>query len=134
MAKRESIIQAEILLAISAGFHWLGLRAWRQNAGTARSMDGSRTIKLAPKGASDIVGSFRGRMIAPEVKQPGKSLRREQSDFRREMIAAGALPFVWTSAEQAVEELIQAFDLEEHRAEIETRARKPLAARKKKGC
>lgn len=128
--KPESEIQSEILLALSDAFHELGGTFWRQNAGTAKSLDGRRTIKLAPKGASDIVGTFMGRMVAPEIKRPRKKPTEEQLTFRDRMIAGGAAPFVWTSAEQAIDEMIRSFGLEDQRDEILARSvgpQSPLA-------
>lgn len=77
-------------------------RAWRQNAGLALSPHGGRLIRLAPAGASDLVGivatpchcgcgRIYGLHLAIEVKGDRGRQRKEQRDFERMIARLGGV-------------------------------------------
>lgn len=98
--KSESQIQAEIMLALSNAGH----RVWRSNAGSVRNEQGY-TIKLFPKGFSDLIGVRKGdaKTFFIEVKNEKGRLRPEQAKFLKFMDEFGAITGVCRSAEEALE-------------------------------
>ena len=81
MATGHTDLINSILLALSKTGK---ITAWRNETGTARSMDGHRIIRFGLKGSSDIIGiADSGRFIAIECKLGRDQLREEQINFRR---------------------------------------------------
>lgn len=58
-----------------------------------------------PKGVSDILGCYRGRMLAIEVKAPGYHPSKDQMIFIDNVIAAGGIAFIAYSVEDVIENL-----------------------------
>lgn len=52
-----------------------------------------------PRGLPDIIGCYRGRFVAFEVKRPGEAPRKIQGKVMRTLKAAGALTAVVYSVE-----------------------------------
>lgn len=102
----ESQIQKLIL-------QWLSMQgptvmAWRQNAGMMFSQDKdgkSHGIRLGVVGISDIIGIWKGRPLAIEVKKPKGKVTVYQSDFIRRFNTAGGIAFVAHSLEEVQEHL-----------------------------
>jgi Holliday junction resolvase len=75
------------------------LRVIHQRGGWAFKTHGSGFTR---RGIPDIVGAYKGRAIALEVKQPGRQPTRIQQHELARAAAAGAAAFVVTSVEQAL--------------------------------
>ena len=56
-------------------------------------------------GVPDIIGTFKGRLIAVEVKRPGKVPTKLQQAFIDKLNATGAISFVATCVEDVEKEL-----------------------------
>lgn len=97
----EGRIQDEIRLALGRE---PDLILFRNNVSTAMMPNGQYVaFGVGGKGASDLVGAFRGRAVFVEVKRPGQSLRPEQVTFRRLVESKGCIYVVLHSAEEAVQ-------------------------------
>lgn len=86
--------------------HWLSLRKclfWIQQAGKIPGR--INRSKFLRNGISDILGVWEGKMLAIEVKVPGKKPSPEQVQFIDDVNAAGGIAFVATSIEDVVREL-----------------------------
>jgi len=58
-----------------------------------------------PKGVSDILGCFEGKLLAIEVKMPGREPSLEQLYFIANVNNAGGIGFVAYSVEDVIEKL-----------------------------
>lgn len=96
-AKRESTIQGSILKALrTQGGWWLNVHGGNP---------------YMPRGLPDIIGCFRGRFFAFEVKRPGEKPTPLQKATLARMAAAGAKTAVVTSAAEAVRALEEKDDV-----------------------
>jgi hypothetical protein len=70
-------------------------RAWQNDTGCAKSMDGSRTISFGLKGSSDIIGIHHtGKFIACEIKIGKDKLRPEQEAFKNMILKMNGYYFI----------------------------------------
>ncbi len=77
---------------------------WRQNAGSFIVQNGrgkQRMIKVGQKGISDIIGCWRGRFLAIEVKSKSKPTQF-QLDFLYEINSRGGIGFVAYNLEDVI--------------------------------
>lgn len=92
----EQSIQTAILARLSYlkdGFFW------RQNSGLIQQQDkygNTRVWRAGIPGISDIIGVYRGRFVAIEVKRPGKKPTLEQEQFMQQVRNSGGIAFVCT--------------------------------------
>ena len=95
-------LERDVLRACLEALRARGIFAWRQNQGVARFAAAggrSRFVRFAGvSGLPDILGLLApsGRLLAVEVKAPGRRPSREQLEFLRQLSVRGALAF-WTS-------------------------------------
>ena len=75
--------------------------AWRNNTGRR----GHVTYGLCT-GSSDIIGIYRGKFLAIEVKVPGKHAEPDQKEFLNIVTGAGGIGFVAHSVDEVREKLI----------------------------
>lgn len=87
MIPSESVVQAEILLAIG---RMPGLLAWRNNSGALPSRTG-RVVRFGLVGSPDILACYRGRFIGIEVKSSTGRQRDAQINFQRAFERSGGL-------------------------------------------
>lgn len=94
------------------------VRLWRQNSGSAVSVDGLRAIALAPPGASDLVGLASipchcdcgrryGVHLAVETKSARGRQRDAQIDFQRAIEFRGGIYVLARSSEDVFKALYQ---------------------------
>ena len=106
--QRESEIQKAILELLQV----LGIPAWRANTGAVKaSYNGrDRFIRFGPKGQSDILAILppSGKIMAVEVKRPGKKASMEQEAFLNLVTRTGGLAFVASSPQDVVQALSRA--------------------------
>lgn len=69
---------------------------WRENSGMVRSEYGGkiRHWRAGIKGISDIMGVYKGYLVAIEVKRPGKKLSLFQQAFMNRVRDCGGIAFV----------------------------------------
>lgn len=89
-----------------------GIFAWRQNSGGGRyprKGGGEWFVPFASirkgkplSGLSDILGIFRGRMLAVECKMPGEVPTAEQQAFLDRVAAEGGLAIVARSVDDVI--------------------------------
>ena len=104
----EADIVRSIMLALSKGT----VRLWRNNVGKLPDAQGRWVTYGLGVGSSDLIGVSMqangiGRMVAIEVKAPGKKATTAQKDFIDCVIAMGGQAGVAHSVEEAVEILRQ---------------------------
>ena len=58
-----------------------------------------------PKGVSDIIGCYKGRFLAIEVKKPGGKLTLMQAKFLAQVEDAGGIAFVARSLDDVINKL-----------------------------
>lgn len=56
-------------------------------------------------GVADIIGCFKGKYLAIEVKTPGKNPTPHQQNFLNQVIYAGGLAFVARSVDDVIQRL-----------------------------
>lgn len=91
MAVEHSNLIKKTLLALST---LPRTRAWQNDTGIGRSMDGQRIIKFGLKGSSDILGISKSRFIAIEIKIGKDKQREEQLAFQKMIEMCGGLYFL----------------------------------------
>jgi hypothetical protein len=87
--------EAEITAAIRAYLGIRGVWHWKVWQGPMSQ----------PKGVSDILGAYRGRLLAIEVKRPGKNPTPDQQRFLDRVKIEGGVSFVACSVADVMENL-----------------------------
>lgn len=106
--RRRSGVNPEtlILKSIVDGLPFLvrGIVLWRNNSGATKTQGGG-FVRFGAVGSADLLGVLppSGRLVALEVKQPGKKPTPAQVAWLESVKAAGAVAGVVTSLEEAVE-------------------------------
>jgi len=95
----ESQLSAAIRLALG---RVPDLVLWRNNSGVAEYKNGARVRYGLVPGASDLIGIYRGRFVAIEVKTPRGRVTREQQMFLDLVARLGGIARVVRSVEEAV--------------------------------
>lgn len=115
MSASEAIIQRSIMLAVSR----IGAVVFRNNTGlgwignaTKSPFTDSVVIQNARplhaglcRGSSDLIGWYRGRFLAIEVKSLSGRLTTEQDNFLKQVERSGGIAIVGRSVGQVLEEL-----------------------------
>lgn len=96
---REGALMRRIMLALSEA----GAITWRNNVGYATYPNGT-VVKygVCNPGGADLIGLYRGRFLAVEVKVPGAKPTDEQERFIEGVIKAGGIAGVARSVEDAL--------------------------------
>lgn len=96
---REGALMRRIMLALSEA----GAITWRNNAGYATYPNGT-VVKygVCNPGGADLIGLYRGRFLAVEVKVPGQHPTPEQRRFIDGVVKAGGIAGVARSVEDAL--------------------------------
>ena len=100
----ERAIQRAILEWLN--LQW-GCKAWRSNTGAVvREYKGKkRFTRFGHPGIADIIGVYRGRFLAVEVKRPGNRPTLEQEAFLSEITALGGIAFCATSLDDCMQQM-----------------------------
>jgi hypothetical protein len=107
--------ESDVLKSILEFLAWRKIPSWRNNSGAFGGVHINKQgqakkwfVRFGKKGSSDILGVLppNGKMIAIEVKRPGKYATHDQSEFLEEIRESGGLAGVCTSIED-VKELLQ---------------------------
>lgn len=98
--KPERNIQSEILLALSEQ----GAVVFRNNVGVNHTKDG-RFIRygVGGNGGSDIIGLYKGRFLAVEVKTATGPTSKEQKAFISMVVSHGGIAGIARSVDDALE-------------------------------
>ena len=59
----------------------------------------------SPKGIADIIGCYKGRFLAIEVKRPGEKPTPDQQEFLDRYSSAGGICFVARSVDDVIQSL-----------------------------
>jgi penicillin-binding protein-related factor A (putative recombinase) len=83
--------------------NYQGAYCWRVNSGAIRDQKGYM-VKMAKAGTSDILGIYKGRFLALEVKKPEtrKNVTEKQTEFLETIKKNGGIAAVVTSPEEAL--------------------------------
>jgi len=100
MKTKEIYLQRAIVEALN----YSGCLVWRMNAGTVFVGNPKRMIKVGPAGMSDIIGMYKGRFLAIEVKLPErrKNVTDIQNNFIENVREHDGIAGVVTSADEAI--------------------------------
>lgn len=90
----------------------IGAFAWRQNSGAMARTDATTGKRYYTRfngapGCSDIIGVYRGRFLAVEVKQPGQRPTVEQQVFLDSVRTCGGIALVVTSVDDLQQQLVE---------------------------
>lgn len=77
----DKISEADVMRLIQMEASKIGARLWRNNVGTAETKNGSFIRFGLCVGSSDLIGIYKGRFLAIEVKAKGKKPTEEQTNF-----------------------------------------------------
>jgi penicillin-binding protein-related factor A (putative recombinase) len=103
---KESDIQRSILEYLSCnhdGFFWKV-----NNGGVYDPVRGhfrKHNSRFTPKGISDIIGIYKGKLIAIEVKSAKGTATKEQKEFLKNIAEQGGVAFIARSVEDVRREL-----------------------------
>ena len=92
--KQPRISEKEITFAIRSLLNVYGIWHWKHFGGP-----------MGAKGVSDILGCYKGRFLAIEVKTPGGRTSPEQERFLANVNDAGGIAFVAHSIYDVIEKL-----------------------------
>ena len=93
--KSEAQIQQEVRVAASQ----MGAIVWRNNTGALKDRNG-RIVKYGLcVGSSDLIGIYKGRFLALELKRKGKNPTPKQQNFIDVVNKAGGIAGVVRSVE-----------------------------------
>lgn len=101
MAVKESNIMRLCMVAAAE----CGAIVWRNNVGVLEDSRGKPVRYGLCNGSSDLIGIFKGRFLAVEIKRPGERMRPEQELFIDVVRREGGIAFVATSPEEFKEKL-----------------------------
>ena len=93
MVGNKKLTEKDITKAIRDLLKALGIWHWKQWQGSMSQ----------PKGVSDILGIYQGRMVAIEVKRPGRKPTPQQQAFLDRVKREGGIAF-WADSVEAVME------------------------------
>ena len=79
--RSDKMSEADIMRLIQMEASKVGARLWRNNVGTAMTKNGSFITFGLCVGSSDLIGIYKGRFLAVEVKAKGKKPTKEQINF-----------------------------------------------------
>lgn len=92
---KPKIKEADITRQIRQYLDMQGIFHWKQWQGPMSQ----------PKGVSDIIGIYKGRFLAIEIKKPGGKLTPMQAVFILKVNASGGIGFMATSIDDVIERL-----------------------------
>ncbi|MGH2612077.1 MAG: VRR-NUC domain-containing protein [Rhabdochlamydiaceae bacterium] len=76
---------------IQAAMAKKGCKLFRNNVGHFHLKDGRWIVAGLCTGSADLIGWFKGRFVAVEVKMPGKNATIEQKNFIEIVVADGGI-------------------------------------------
>lgn len=76
----------------------MGARVFRNNVGTANTDKGFIRFGLCV-GSSDLIGIYKGKFVALEIKRPGKKPTPEQENFINMVLDQGGIAGICTCPE-----------------------------------
>lgn len=95
---KESQIQIDVRLALGAEPE---LVLWRNNVGVAEARGSKIRFGVGGPGGADLIGIFRGRFVAIEIKTPIGRQSEDQKVFQQLVERKGGIYVVLRSAEEA---------------------------------
>ena len=104
----EGRIQDAVRIALSVASpegHRLVL--WRNNCGVAVTRNATIRYGVGNPGGADLIGLYRGRFVAVEIKRPGKKQTPEQLLFASLVRRTGGIYAVIHSVEEATQWLAE---------------------------
>lgn len=86
----------------------LGCTLWRVHAGALPDPKSGRMVRfgLCP-GCADLIGIYKGRFVAMEVKLVGEKPRADQVNFLRHVRKQGGIAGIVTSVQDALDLLLE---------------------------
>ena len=66
-------------------------RAWSNNTGVGRDLKSERIIRFGLKGSSDIIGIYKGRFLAVEIKTGNAVQSDQQKKFQKMVCKLGGI-------------------------------------------
>lgn len=100
--------ESDFMGAIRDALCKCGALIWRNNSGIATWESGQRTRYGLGIGSADLVGLFRGRFVAVEVKAARGAVSPDQVAWRRAVEQAGGLYVLARVGETSLEDVVHA--------------------------
>lgn len=102
--------EAEIMRAVQLRASECGVRLWRNNVGLLTNDAGDKIRVGLCRGSSDLIGCYRGRFTAVEIKRPGQKPTTEQLAFINMVVQDGGIAF-WCDSVERFDAELQRFKL-----------------------
>lgn len=100
--KKYEPLEKDIQASILEYLHAKKIFCWKEHSGGLMIDGGKRYMPIGLKGKADILGCYRGRFLAIEVKRPSGKLSVDQYEFITQINNAGGLAFVATSIDDVI--------------------------------
>jgi len=100
--------EAAVLKRVMLEASKMGLLLWRNNTGALKDHQGRLVRYGLCVGSSDLIGIYKGRFVAIEVKAPGKKPTEEQYKFMQAIVNNGGIAF-WIDDEKNLKSLLAPF-------------------------
>lgn len=96
--------ESEIMKRIQIALSQINVRVWRNNVGSAKTMDGRHITFGLAVGSSDLIGlTSTGRFVAIEVKTATGKVTEAQLNFINMVKLQGGIAGICRSPEEAIE-------------------------------
>lgn len=101
------IKETDIVRSILEYLSYRHVFAWRNNSGAVKYEGKGKTRfhRFGLKGSSDIIGVYKGKFLAIEVKKPGGVVTDAQEDFLDTIRTNGGIAFVAYSVDDVIKYL-----------------------------
>ncbi len=96
-------LEKEIQGAIMDYLQAKNVFCWKEHSGGIMVDGGTRYMPIGLRGKSDIMGIYKGRFLAIEVKRKSGRLSPDQEYFLEKVRSEGGLAFVATSIDDLIE-------------------------------
>ena len=100
--------ESELMRQIQLEASKLGARLLRNNVGMLKDRRGTYVRYGLGSGSSDLIGWYKGRFLAVEVKIDNEEPTEEQENFLDQVNLAGGIGFMARSVEEFIDNLKRA--------------------------
>lgn len=103
--KKPEPLEKDIQAVILEYLHARKIFCWKEHSGGLPMEGGKFFMPIGLKGKSDILGIFKGRFLAIEVKRPSGNISPDQEAFIENINLHGGLAFIARSLDDVLEKL-----------------------------
>lgn len=95
-------LEKDIQSSILEYLHARGIFCWKEHSSGIMIDGGQRYMPIGLKGKSDILGIYKGKFLAIEVKRPSGKISNEQLEFLTNINKYGGIGFVAYSIDDVI--------------------------------